>query len=297
MGDILLNIESNMASFFQQLAGMQITDYLDIFCVAMVFFMLMPMLRSTGTARIGKVVLMLLLVNWITDALDMHTLNWLLDQVLAVGLVALVVLFQPELRRMLDQISNIRMDKLLGLEKSNQDMEAVISQTVMACDIMSHQRIGALIVFTRDMPLDEYYKSGTVVDAQVSEQLLRNIFFPKAALHDGATIIHNGRIAASGCVLPLTEDNNRLSRDLGTRHRAALGMSQATDAVIVIVSEETGVISLAVDGLLKRHLSPQTLEQLLRRELRTDAQPQDDNMVLRLRQKLKKGKGKDTDEK
>jgi diadenylate cyclase len=130
-----------------------------------------------------------------------------------------------------------------------------------------------------------------MIDAQVSEQLIRNIFFPKAALHDGAMIIRGGRVTAAGCVLPLTERNDRISADLGTRHRAAQGMSEVSDAVIVVVSEETGAISVAIDSQLKRHLAPQTLERLLRKELCKDDKEQPDNLALRLRQKLKMEKG------
>ena len=145
-------------------------------------------------------------------------------------------------------------------------MERIISQTVKACEIMSRERVGALIVFTRTHQLDEYFKTGTVIDSRISEQIIRNIFFPKAALHDGAMIISDGRIAAAGCVMPLS-DSHRISADLGTRHRAGVGTSEASDAVVVIVSEETGTISVAVSGMLKRHLAPQTLERLLRQEL------------------------------
>ena len=168
-------------------------------------------------------------------------------------------------------------------------MMPVIHQTVRACEEMSKERIGALIVFARDSMMDEYYKTGTVIDAAASEQLIRNIFFPKAALHDGAMIIQDGRIHAAGCVLPLS-DSIRLSADLGTRHRAAVGMSEVTDAVVVVVSEETGVISVAVGGMLKRHLAPQTLERLLRTELCHEEKRE--NKKLNLLQKFqKKDKG------
>ena len=137
---------------------------------------------------------------------------------------------------------------------------------VTACESMSKTRTGALIVFERNMLLDEYFKTGTVLDASISDELLRNIFFPKAALHDGAVILRRGRVAAAGCVLPLSE-NTHLSSDLGTRHRAGIGMSESSDAVVVIVSEETGTISAALGGMLKRHLAPRTLERLLTNEL------------------------------
>ena len=173
---------------------------------------------------------------------------------------------------MMDHLgSSVSLSRFLSPEKKLDGMDVVIAQTVKACEIMGRERVGALIVFARNHRLDEYFKTGTVLDGCVSEQLIRNIFFPKAALHDGAMIIRDGRIAAAGCVMPLSE-SHRLSADLGTRHRAGVGTSEVTDAVVVIVSEETGTISVAVGGMLKRHLAPQTLERLLRQELiRNDA--------------------------
>ena len=296
MEEMIISIENSLAPFLQQLSGMQWSDYLDIFCVALVFYLMLPMLKSTGTGRIAGVVVVLAGATLLTDMLDMHTMNWLLDQVLAIGLIALVVLFQPELRRIIDRISNVRIQKFFSVDRVDQEIGVVITQTVMACEVMSREHVGALIVFGRDTPLEDYLKTGTAVDAQVSEQLIRNIFFPKAALHDGAMIIRNGRIAAAGCVLPLS-DTNRLSADLGTRHRAGVGMSEATDAVVVIVSEETGAISVAINGMLKRHLAPQTLERLLRNELCKDDTKQQDKLPMRLRQHMMKGKGEGVNEK
>ncbi len=275
-------------NLYQQLLKMEWTDYLDIILVAFLIYKLLPMIRSSGAARVAVVVGAILVLSWVTEeVIKLHTLNFLIDQLLAVGLIAIVILYQPELRRMLDHISNLRVQKLLGISKREQDMDPIISQTVMACEIMSQERVGALIVFERDSRLDDYMKTGTVIDGQVSEQLLRNIFFPKASLHDGAMIIRAGRVAAAGCVLPLS-DSKRLSADLGTRHRAGVGMSEASDAVVVIVSEETGAISVAVGGMLKRHLAPQTLERLLRHELCKEEERTEENLVLRLRQKLRK---------
>ena len=186
---------------------------------------------------------------------------------------------------MIDHISNVQIKKILSPQEANEQMIPVIRHTVRACEEMSKMKIGALIVFARDSLMDEYYKTGTVIDAATSEQLIRNIFFPKAALHDGAMIIQDCRVYAAGCVLPLS-DSNRLSADLGTRHRAAVGMSEITDAVIVVVSEETGVISVAVGGMLKRHLAPQTLERLLRTELCHEEK--EESVRLTLMQKFKK---------
>ena len=276
---------------FEQLGKMRWSDYLDIIAVACLIYWLLPLFRSTGTGRIAKVVVVILVITWLTEFLNLYTLNFILDEFLAVGLIALVVLFQPELRRMLDHLSNVKLKKLLSSEDPNEQMIPVIRQTVQACEEMSKERIGALIVFARDSHMDEYFKTGTMIDAQTSEQLIRNIFFPKAALHDGAMIIRNGRVTAAGCVLPLSE-SNRLSADLGTRHRAAVGMSEVTDAVVVVVSEETGAISVAVGGMLKRHLAPQTLEKLLRTELCNEQQEQKDSPMVNMLRKLKnKDKG------
>lgn len=276
---------------FQQLTKMRWSDYLDIIIVAYLLYRLLPLIRTTGTSRIAKAVIGILVVAWLADALNLYAFSFIMEQFLQIGLIALVVLFQPELRRMLAHIGDMKLHKLLGTEKPGDDMEPIIKQTVAACEVMSRERVGALMVFARDNQLDEYLKTGTKIDAQVSEQLLRNIFFVKAPLHDGAVIVSEGRIAAAGCVLPLSE-SNRLSADLGTRHRAGVGMSEASDAVVVIISEETGTISVAVGGMLKRHLAPQTLERLLTHELCPQEASQQENLVVRLRQKLQK-KGKE----
>ena len=271
--------------FLEQLSRMQWTDILDIIIVAGLIYWLVPMLKSTGTGKIARVVVIVLVISWLTELLNLHTLHFIFNQVLTVGLIAIVVLFQPELRRMIDRLSNVKVHKIFGVQEDNQQLVPVIRQTVQACEVMSKERVGALIVFARDTHMGEYIKTGTVIDAQPSEQLIRNIFFPKAALHDGAMIISEGRVLAAGCVLPLTE-STRISADLGTRHRAALGMSENTDAVVVVVSEETGVVSVAVGGMPKRHLAPQTLERLLRSELCPEEPEQNNKM--KLLQMLKK---------
>ena len=278
--------------FFQQWAGMQWTDLLDIIIVVFLIYKLMSLFQKTGIIRIAGTVVAIIVVAWLTDFFHLYTLNFLLSQVVQIGLIALVVLFQPELRRMLDHLGHVKVKNLFASEKANTQMAPLITQTVLACETMSRERVGALIVFARDNRLDEQMKTGTMIDGQVSEQLIRNIFFPKASLHDGAVIIRDQKIAAAGCVLPLSE-SNRISADLGTRHRAALGISEASDAVVIVVSEETGTISVAVGGMLKRHFAPQTLERLLLHELCPEEENEVENLVVRLRQKLnKKGKEK-----
>ena len=285
-----------LQSLWSHLLSIQIVDALDIIIVAFLIYKIIPVFKATNTARIAKVVVIILAIAWLTGVAKLHTLNFVLNQFLSIGLLALVILFQPELRRMLDHLSGVKLKKFLGSQKPEQEMIPVISQTVAACEAMSKARIGALIVFARDSVLEEYFKTGTVIDGRVSEQLIRNIFFTNAALHDGAMIIRDGRIAAAGCVLPLSE-SSRLSLDLGTRHRAAVGMSEVSDAVVVVVSEETGAISVAIDGMLKRHLAPQTLERLLRNELCSEVAEEEKNLIVMLRHKLKnKKKGEDSGE-
>ena len=278
---------STIETLFQQMAKMQVTDYLDIAIVAYLLYRLLPLIRNTGTKQIAKAIGAILVIAWLTDLLNLYTLGFIMEQFLQIGLIALVVLFQPELRRMLDHLGNMKFHKFLGMEKPGQEIAPIISQTVAACEVLSREKVGALIVFARDNRLDEYVKTGTKIDGQVSDQLIRNIFFPKASLHDGAVIIRDGRITAAGCVLPLSA-SERLSADLGTRHRAGVGVSEASDAVVVIVSEETGTISVAVGGMLKRHLASQTLEKLLTHELCPEETEVQENPVQRLKQKLKK---------
>ena len=277
----------SIQSFFQQIIKMRFSDYLDIFLVGLLIYKCMPLIRSSGAARIVKVVIAMFAAAWITTKFELYTISFLLNQVLTVGLLALVILFQPELRRMLDHLGSVKLKNLISKDAQDQEMGLVITQVVKACEVMSREHIGALIALARDNGLDEYFKTGTMIDASVSEQLVRNIFFPRAALHDGAMIIRDHRITAAGCVLPLS-DSSHLHSDLGTRHRAGLGLSEVSDAVVVIVSEETGAISVAVGGVLKRHLAPQTLERLLRNELCKDDEQQEENIVVKLRQTLQK---------
>lgn len=273
--------------FLKLIAGMKWTDYLDIFIVAFLLYRLLPLIRTTGTMRVAVAVVGIIIVAWLTEAMQLYSFSFILNQFLEVGLIAVVVLFQPELRRVLEHLGNVKLKRFFGFEKQEQEMAPIIAQTVLACEVMSRERVGALIVFARDNRLDEYFKTGTVIDGQVSEQLIRNVFFPRAALHDGAMIVRDGKIAAAGCVLPLS-DSGRLSADLGTRHRAGVGVSEVSDAVVVIVSEETGTISVAVGGMLKRHLAPQTLERLLTNELCPEEPSAEENLAVRLRQKLTK---------
>ena len=247
---------------------LKLTDYLDIALMAYGLYWLLKLVGDTKVDRLGKGVIIFLFSLWFSHIFHLKGIYFILSHVVSLGVLALVVLFQPEIRRLLEQIGSSRLRSFNPFAKAQQvtAIESAIAQTVLACTEMSKSRTGVLIVFERDILLDHIARTGTIVDAQVSSELLKNIFFVKAAMHDGAVIIREGRLLAGGCMLPLSKNVN-LSRDLGMRHRAGIGMSENSDAVVVIVSEETGAISVAIGGLLKRHLMPETLEKLLMKEL------------------------------
>ena len=280
-----------LQNLLQPVTRMQWTDYLDILLVAFLIYRLLPLIRTPNTMRVAKAVVVVMVILGLAEVLHLYAMSFILNQFLSIGLIALVVLFQPELRRMLDHLGSVQLRGLLGGVKPVAEMDMVISQTVAACDCMSREKVGALIVFAREARLDDFIKTGTIIDGQVSEQLIRNIFFPKAALHDGAMIIWEGRATAAGCVLPLSQ-SDRLSADLGTRHRAGVGMSESSDAIVIIVSEETGTISVAEGGMLKRHLAPGTLEKLLRNALcKNEDQAANKSIGAYFKEKFQEGKG------
>ena len=246
---------ATIREFFQnllyQVPAIGITDIVDILVVSIIFYSLLRLIRSTSAARVARAILLLLAITLLTDVLNLYTLNWLLNKILEVGAIALIIVFQPELRRALERVGAQLHFHLLSTESAASIEQSAVNATVQACEIMSRERVGVLLVFERETPLDEYFKTGTIVDAQLSEQLLRNLFFKNSPLHDGAVIIRGDRIVSATCYLPLS-DNLSISKDLGTRHRAALGISETSDSLTVVVSEETGRVSLARDGQLTR---------------------------------------------
>ena len=245
-------------------------DVVDVAIMAFVVYKLLGLMKATRAGNLVKGVAVFLVALWLSSSsvFNLRGVNYILGHVLEWGVLALVILFQPEIRQLLETLGarNIKLLKFLTPEHKITETEQAIEQTVVACTEMSRSRTGVLIVFERKISLDDMVRSGTALDAAVSGELLKNIFFVKAPLHDGAVIIRHGRILGAGCMLPLSKNMN-LSRDLGMRHRAGIGMSENSDAVVVIVSEETGSISVALGGMLKRHLKPETLGQLLRNEL------------------------------
>ena len=261
--DAIANLLGTAISYIKTIG---VTDAIDILIVAYLIYEVINFIRRTNSKNVAKGILLLIVVFLLSYVLDLTMINFLLRRALELGLIAVVILFQPELRRMLERVGS---SFSKNRSASTPVMESAISQVAQACVDMSASRTGALIIFERAVDLGAIMRTGTVVNADVTAELTKNLFFNKAPLHDGAVIIRNARIAAAGCVLPLTQSQN-LSKDLGMRHRAGIGLSEQSDAVVIIVSEETGAISMALDGALKRHLNGASLTELLHRELIVD---------------------------
>ena len=278
------NVLSSLSGAAKMIRSMSWSDGLDIIIVAIVIYLVIRFIRRTNANKVANGVLLLVVALWLSSILNLTVTNFLLRQVFGIGILAVIILFQPEIRRALEKVGSSQLFSVFGKEWGGQAIENVILQTVFACEDMSKAHTGALIVFERDNRLNEAQSSGTLVDANVSAELLKNIFYDKSPLHDGAVIIKEGRLASAGCMLPLSTNAN-LSRELGMRHRAGLGVSEQSDAVVVIVSEETGGISVAVDGLLKRHLTPDTFEAILRKELLPREETEETGLLGWLRRK------------
>ncbi len=240
-----------------------ISDFVDIIIVAYLLYKFIWLARKSNFSNVAKGIVLIIVGLWLSEVLKLTMINYLLRKVLELGLIALLIIFQPELRRLLERLGSTFSN---GKALNGTAINDVITQTVDACMSMSETHTGALIIFERSVSLTHIISNGTIINSDVSAELLKNIFFKNAPLHDGAVIIRNMKIAAAGCVLPLTDRTN-LNKELGTRHKAGIGMSEKSDAVVVIVSEETGAVSVAIDGMLKRHLTEESLSSILHTEL------------------------------
>ena len=251
---------------WQNLSAINISDVVDIAVVSFLIYQVVKLVRETSSARIIRGVIILIAAMWISNILQLTMVNYLFRAVLTWGIVVIAIVFQPELRRILERMGRSKLSSLMLRNDMVPMEEQAILEIVHACSEMSWARTGALIVFERRENLNDIIKTGTVVNADVKDELVRNIFYEGAPLHDGAMIIRAGRIQAAGCVLPLSPNPN-LAKELGTRHRAAVGMSERFDSISLVVSEETGSISIAMDGRLQRHLVPEQLDEILHSEL------------------------------
>lgn len=249
-----------MSVIMDNLSMIRIRDILDVIIVAFVIYKGAKLVRETRAAQLVKGIVILIVVTQLSGWLQLNSINYILTNVMQVGLMAILIMFQPELRRTLEKMGRSNFGKIFSTEEY--DVDNVASQISDAADYMSAQRIGALMVLERETKLSEIGKSGIAVNADVSAQLLINIFIPNTPLHDGGVIIGDNKVKSAACILPLT-DNNNINKELGTRHRAAIGISEYADCLVVVVSEETGKISLASNGTLTRNLTGDTLKKAL----------------------------------
>lgn len=255
------------------ISGIKIQDCIDIFCVSIILFCVYKFVRERRSGKLALGVLLVFLIQLASNLFDMYLLQFLLQNIFQVGIILLVILFQPELRSFLEKMGgqSIKGFRGIGEAKNSQETLHMIDEVVSAVMDMSESKTGALIVFERGTRLGDLILTGTVINADPVDFLIKNIFFNKAPLHDGALIVRANRLYAAGCLLPLSV-NPDIIKDLGTRHRAAIGMSENSDAVVVVVSEETGVVSIALEGAFTRGFNTETLTDALRRYLITDAE-------------------------
>ena len=267
---ILLSFSENFEQLKKALFSFdRFSDLLDVLLVAFVIYSAIKLIRETRAIQLAKGVVLLALLYLGVTVLDMQASQYIMSFVFGNLFLILVVIFAPELRHALESVGRSSVSNISFLNFKNRDesllkeaVENSINCVCKACADMSDKKIGALIVFEKETILGDIIKTGTLVDAKVTVEIIGNIFFPKAPMHDGAAVIKDGRVVAAGCILPLTGNNN-ISSDLGTRHRAAIGMSENSDAIVAFVSEETGAISVAEKGKLKRNISDGDLREIL----------------------------------
>ncbi len=265
-----------MESLFSYITGyisiMRPTDYIDIAILAIIIYQLIKVVRETRAVQLLKGIAIIFFALLLSEWLDLHALNYILGNAMQVGVFAIVVIFQPELRNMLERMGRSKASRIIDIVSGHGDSESetmhIIDELCEAAHNMSKSRTGALIVIERETRLGDAIRTGNVVNADVSAALLENIFVPNTPLHDGAVIVRGSKIHTAGCLLPLTSNPN-LSRELGTRHRAAIGVSETSDAMVIVVSEETGKISIAINGTLTRNLDKESLKRALIRVFAT----------------------------
>ncbi len=252
-----------MSEFFSNLIlNIGITDVIDICLLTYVFYKVIGLIRQTRAQQLLKGLLILLVFFVLSDFFNLYAINWILTETMTVGIISFIVLFQPEIRRVLEVVGRGNIVKPRFMTIDNDNARHLISEFISALEYFSESETGALIVLEKQTQLTDIMETGTVINAKVSDELMKNIFYEGAPLHDGAIIVRNDRIYAAGCVLPLS-NNKFLNKELGTRHRAAIGITEVSDAISLIVSEETGMISIAEEGKIMRNININDLEKRL----------------------------------
>ncbi|WP_027703070.1 diadenylate cyclase CdaA [Metaclostridioides mangenotii] len=265
----MLDLNLFLNEIFNIITKISISDILDIIIVAYIFYKIFMFIKDTRAEQVFKGIILFMVIVQVSGILKLHTLNWLLNNTLEIGIIAAVI-FQPELRAGLERIGRTRLSFFgKNINSSEEILNRTIEEIVESLYSLSRQKIGALIVMERDTKINEIINTGTVIDSEISRQLLINIFIPNTPLHDGAVVIRESRIKAAACFLPLTETKD-LSKDLGTRHRAGIGISEVSDCITLIVSEETGGVSIAKSGKLYRDISKERMTNILRSNLKVN---------------------------
>lgn len=263
----------------------RLRDILDIAIVAYLFYMLSKFVRETRAGTLIKGIILLLIFTWVSNLLQLNTINYLLRNLMQFAFIAFIVIFQPELRRALEKVGRTNFSSLFTQE-DNDAAEHIANEIAAAAVALSSRRIGALIVLERKTKIGDIVRTGCELNSDISSELLINIFIPNTPLHDGAVIIRNNKIVAARCILPLTQ-NETLSREFGTRHRAALGLSEGSDAAIIVVSEETGKISFTLNGNMSRNYTEETLKKVIIKVLSSDTSANPNNAISRWKERLK----------
>ncbi len=271
-------INSLFETILAFVSEVKITYIIDIGIIAFVFYKLLGLIRETRAEQLVKGFLIILIISKLSEWAKLYAINYILQNTFTIGLIALVIIFQPELRKALEHLGRSQWLITNNKKGSIEEQTRSINEIVDAVSVMSRKKIGALIVVERLIGINDIIDTGTILDAKITADLLMNVFYPKSPLHDGAVIIKNNRLMAAGCLLPLSS-NKYISKELGTRHRAAMGMTESSDALIVIVSEETGAISMAVEGKLQRFLDTSTLRDLMINTLENDKEGGEKNAV------------------
>ncbi len=256
-----------MENFMDIFANIQVTDMLDILIVSFFIYKFTMLVKETRAEQLVKGLIIILIASKLSFYAHLTMIHFLLKNTMTIGVVALLIVFQPELRKALEYIGRSKVFTKSAIELEEEETDNFIEVLIRTCEFLSHDRIGGLMVIIRETGLNDIAATGHPIDAVVTEGLLTTIFFPNTALHDGAVLIKGHRVMAAGCLLPLSENQN-ISKSLGTRHRAALGLVEKTDSLVIIVSEETGVISLAMEGKLSRYLDSNALRSILRSKLK-----------------------------
>ncbi len=266
------------------------SDTIDIIIVTLVIYLVIRFVKKTQAAPLMKGIIILLAIWGLADLLKFNVTSYLIKGLLDFGILAVIIIFQPEIRSLLEKVGRSKLQIKSFVDTPEDEAKVIgrcIDVIVSSCTSMSHSKTGALIVVEGGTKLGDIEETGTIIDAAMSNEMVQNVFYPKAPLHDGAAIVREGRIIAAGCVLPLTKNPN-LSSELGTRHRASIGVSEVSDCMAVVVSEETGYISVANNGVLTRNISPMELRDMLRIHLRVEQEPSKADKALSIFKKKEK---------